>query len=125
MYMKQNKICDRLGDSYEQQKYILPYKKFLNAYVPNWLLCRKEKISPGAKLLYSLLCQHAGKNGQCYPKQETLAEELGCSKRTIARYIKELKKWELIKSTRLGKRCSNRYFMLEHEWMEFHDKKAA
>lgn len=100
------------------KKYINPHKQFINAYVPEWLACRNE-ISPGAKLCYGRLCRYAGKNGQCFPKQKTLAKALGCSPRQVARYLKELKKWKLIETTRLGKRCSNRYFFVSHEWMEF------
>lgn len=108
--------------SYNGKQFINPHRKFLMAPLPNWLLCRQE-ISYGAKCLYARLVQHAGQNAQCFPKEATLARELGCSKRSIARYKKQLMKYELIATTRLGKRCSNRYFFPHHEWMEFYEPK--
>ena len=78
-------------DLNEEKEYINPYKKFLNIQVPVWLACRKE-LKHGSKLLYGCLCKYAGKNGKCFPSQTTLARDLGCTKRTIARYLKELKK---------------------------------
>lgn len=110
-------LADKLSSN-KKTEYIIPYKKFQNIYVPDWLLCR-EDISNGAKLLYGKLCQHSGKDGNCFPKLRTLAEELGCSQRTIGRYVKELKEYGLIEPIRVGKKCSNRYRFLKHEWMEF------
>jgi len=105
------------GSCEDKPKYINPYRQFYNGFVPNWLMCRIE-VKPGPKLLYARLCQYAGKDGKCFPKQQTLAKELGTSVRTVARWMKELKDHGLIETTRLGKRCSNRYFFLEHPWME-------
>jgi hypothetical protein len=68
---------------------IIPWKKFISALIPNWLLSRCE-ISQGAKLCYARLAQYAGKEGRCFPKQRTLAAELGVSERMARKYIKEL-----------------------------------
>lgn len=103
-------------------RYINPYKKFLCALTPNWVLRRSnEEISNGAKLCYARLFQYSGKKGQCFPKRTTLAKEIGCSLRTVSRYLKELISNKLIKSSRLGKRCSNRYRFLDHHWIKKED----
>jgi len=98
-------------------KYINPYRLFVGSVIPNWLLQRKE-ISPGAKLCYARLCQYSGKNGLCYPKQVTLAKELGCSRSQVIRYLKELVKQGLIEKVRVGLQRANRYKFLRHNWMQ-------
>lgn len=102
------------------KKRIDPYKSWVGAMVPNWLLKRCE-VSPGAKLVYARLCEHSGRegNGRAYPGQKVLADELGISARQIRRYIVELEKHELIYSIQYGLRLVNSYVFLWHEWMEF------
>lgn len=58
---------------------------------------RRTDLSPIAKLLWGRLNQFAGRNGQCYPTQYRLAEELGCVPRTILRALKELENAGLIR----------------------------
>lgn len=99
------------------KSYVNPHKLFVGSFIPNWLL-RRNEISPGAKLGYARLCQYAGKDGVCFPKQETLAKELGCSRSQIIRYLKELKAHNLIERQRIGLHCSNRYRFLYHPWMQ-------
>jgi hypothetical protein len=90
---------------------------FVGAMTPNWLLCRRE-IGQGAKLAYARLAQHAGKNGKCFPKQQTLAAELGVSERMANEYIRILVKFGLIEKERPGLGMSNRYFFLDHPWIK-------
>lgn len=96
--------------------YINPYKLFVGAFIPNWLIERRG-ISAGAKLCYAKLCQFAGKGGVCFPKQETIASDMGIERRQAIRYIKELESHNLIFIQRIGLRCSNRYKFLYHPWM--------
>lgn len=84
--------------------------------IPNWLQCRRE-VSQGAKLAYARLAQHAGKDGECFPKQATLAVELGVSERTAHEYVRTLVKHNLIEMERPGLGMSNRYFFLDHPWI--------
>jgi hypothetical protein len=60
-------------------------------------IMRRTDLSPTAKLLWGRLSQFAGRNGQCYPTQYTLAWELGCVPRTILRGLKELEDAGLIR----------------------------
>ena len=54
------------------------------------------KISLGAKMLYSLLCDYAGDKDHCWPSQTTLAGLLGCSVSSIKTYLRELAGQRLI-----------------------------
>jgi uncharacterized phage protein (TIGR02220 family) len=98
-------------------KFINPWKLFTGAFTPNWLLCRKE-ISPGVKLCYALLCQYAGKKGECFPRQSDLAERLGVgSSRQVINYIKALERLKLIVAVKTRFQGRNVYKFLYHEWM--------
>lgn len=101
------------------KKYINPKKLFHGAFIPNWLLRRRD-LGFGAKLVYARLCQYAGDNALCYPSQETLGEELGTNKRQIIRFLAELEKNNLIERVRVGLKCTNRYIFPYHPWMEEH-----
>jgi hypothetical protein len=61
-------------------KYLIPWKKWVCALCPNWLMRRRE-LSHGAKLCYARLAQYSGKNGVCRPKLATLAMQLGVGER--------------------------------------------
>lgn len=98
-------------------KYINPFNLFVGAFIPNWLLARDE-VSAGAKLCYARLAQFAGKDGECYPSQITLATEIGAGERQIRRYINELEEQRLIDSVQVGLNQTNRYRFLWHPWME-------
>ena len=95
---------------------INPYRQFIGSFVPNWLLCRTE-ISHGAKLTYARLCQYAGKTGDCFPCQNTLAREVGVRGRTIRDYLAELEDQRLIERQHRGRNRSDAYYFLRHSWM--------
>ncbi|MEI8350061.1 MAG: helix-turn-helix domain-containing protein [Candidatus Omnitrophota bacterium] len=99
--------------------YINPYKLFIGAFLPNWLLSRPEKeISLGAKVCYAKLCQYAGKNGECFPNQTSIANDIGCGRRQVIRYIQELVGFQLIISVKVGFPGRNVYRFLYHDWMK-------
>ena len=88
-----------------------PYKHFHNAWVPTSLLSA-EGLSDGAKLLYGLLRKYAGKDGNCFPLQRTLALNMRRPERTIRKYLRELRKAQLVKTVRRGKGRAVRYEFL-------------
>lgn len=98
-------------------KRINPYKLFIGSFIPNWLLKRNE-ISQGAKLCYARLCQYSGEDGECFPKLETLAEEIGVTLNMAHRYCKELSEHRLIEIEQIGLGKPNRYYFLYHEFMD-------
>ncbi|MCB0055326.1 MAG: helix-turn-helix domain-containing protein, partial [Caldilinea sp.] len=57
--------------------------------VPNVIL-KSTDLSVGAKLAYAMLLSYAWQNDFCFPGQETLAEDMGVSKRSVISFIKEL-----------------------------------
>jgi hypothetical protein len=86
--------------------------------VPKWLMFRpKTDISFKAKILYSLLANHAGKSGECFPSQRTLARELDLPLRVLQDYLNELKQLGLVEVKRPGLQKPNRYFFYDHPWM--------
>ena len=90
-----------------ERKHINPYKLFYGAFIPNWLLQRAE-VSAGGKLCYARLCQYAGSRGSCYPKHDDIAKEIGVSRFSIVRHIKELIDFNLIEIKR--EQHNNSYF---------------
>ena len=57
--------------------------------VPNFILTNKE-LSVGAKLYYAMLLKYAREKDYCFPGQQTLAEDIGSSERSVRTYQKEL-----------------------------------
>ena len=57
--------------------------------VPNFILTNKD-LSVGAKLYYAMLLKYAREKDYCYPGQQTLAEDIGSSERSVRTYQKEL-----------------------------------
>jgi len=95
---------------------INPYRMFTGSWLPTWLLERRE-LSPGAKLTYARLARYAGKRGVAYPRQATLAEEIGVEERRAQRFLLELRKLGLIFVRKSGRGKPARYWFLEHAWI--------
>lgn len=71
-----------------------PKGKIYGPIMPKHVL--KLSISHGAKLLYALLCNHAGEKDHCWPSHALLADEVGCSISSVKSYLKELQAENLI-----------------------------
>jgi len=71
--------------------------------------------------IYVSLCRHADNEQKCFPAQETIAEELGCSVATIKRYLRLLTKHNVIAIERVKKGrkwAHNVYYLLDKsEWI--------
>lgn len=95
-----------------------PYKQFIGSHIPNALLSYPH-ISSTAKLCWARMAQYAGENGECFPKQETLALELGTNKTSIIRVLKELEDKGFIEKVKPSGsdrllHLNNRYYFLKH-----------
>jgi hypothetical protein len=90
-----------------------PHNKFIGSFIPNSLM-RCKDVSDGAKLCYGRLSQFKGKEGDAFPSHETLGKELGVSRDTAKRRVKELERLKLIKIKHVTG-SSNRYDFLWHE----------
>ncbi|MCK5123515.1 MAG: helix-turn-helix domain-containing protein [Candidatus Pacebacteria bacterium] len=76
--------------------------------VPNHIL-ESEKISPGAKLTYTMLLKYAWQNDFCFPGQDRLGKDMGVSRRSVNTYIQELEKKKFITIKRQGQGKPNIY----------------
>lgn len=52
---------------------------------------RDKNLNVVSKAIYAYLCSYAGKGKDVFPSQKLLCAELGISKNTLGKYIKELK----------------------------------
>lgn len=82
------------------------------AVIPNWL-ARDGSVSPAAKAVYINLSSRTGKDGWCWPSQQTIANETGYATRRVKQAIKELQAlgvvWVEVQRTPVGRR--NRYLL--------------
>lgn len=76
--------------------------------VPNAVL-RSNEISPGAKLVYTMLLSYAWHNDFCFPGQERLASDMGVTRQSANTHIKELERKGFIKVARRGQGKPNLY----------------
>lgn len=101
-----------IGEILKEKNIILKGADALSAQgftqVPNHIL-KSNKISPGAKLAYTMLLSYAWQNDYCYPGQERLANDMGSGVRSVVRYIQELEKEDFVKIKRRGQGKSNVY----------------
>ena len=76
--------------------------------VPNFLFDIKE-LTFGARIVYAKFLQYAWHNDYCFPGQERLATELGCTRVRVTQFVKELQQLGLIEVTRRGQGKTNIY----------------
>lgn len=82
--------------------------------VEKWILT-DPKLHASAKGLYALLCAYAGDKGQAFPGTDLLRHQMGLSKNTLHKYIKQLEGFGVIKVDQLrtdGKFSRNIYTLL-------------
>lgn len=95
-----------------------PYRMFTFVVIPNCIV-RSTKLTSTAKLCFGRMLQYAGEDGKCYPKQDTLAKEIGKSRIQIIRVIQELENMKLIRRIKANMEKftsiqSNHYVFLWH-----------
>jgi len=96
-----------------------PFRIFAGIYIPNFVW-QDRNLTNLSKLLFGRLISYAGKNGNCFPKQETLAEEFNVSTNTILTSINQLVAQKYLEkenptgADRLMHKCI-RYHFIWHE----------
>lgn len=95
------------------KKYLNPYRMFLGAFLPNWLL-KNTEITPSEKLTYARLCQFSGKDGRCFPKIDTIAQEIGLEERQVQRNLQRLEESGLIEVIRRPPQVNEYRFLWCH-----------
>lgn len=78
--------------------------------VPNHML-RSSRISPGAKLAYTMLLSYAWQNDYCFPGQDRLSRDIGVSERSVRSYLQELEAKEFLTIKRQGQGRPNLYIL--------------
>jgi biotin operon repressor len=85
---------------------------------PADIVDRQRELGDGPKRVYRRLKSYAGKNGSCFPSQQTLAADLGKSERQVRRDLDELESAGLIAAKLRNGRRSNTYQFLWHSMFE-------
>jgi len=76
--------------------------------IPNVIL-KSTKLSGGAKLAYTMLLSYAMGDDQCFPGQDRLGVDMGTSRQSANKYVKELESRGFINIKRRGQGRSNLY----------------
>lgn len=74
--------------------------------------------------VYTALCRHADISQKSNPSQETLARELNISRATVVEAIRILSLLKIIKVQRVGKKITNRYWLLSRKFWKKDLKKV-
>jgi len=78
--------------------------------VPNIVL-EHQTLSAGAKLTYAMLLRYAWQKDKCFPGQNRLAKDMGSSRRTVIRHIKELRESGYLETRKRGQGRTNVYIL--------------
>jgi hypothetical protein len=105
-----------------------PFGCYIGLFIPN-AISQCPDLSAAAKLVYGRLCQYAGRNGEAFPKQTTLADEVGLQRRRVQQVLEELETFGLIESSvpkgaKKLMHATNRYYFLEHKILKDSTKLA-
>ncbi len=63
--------------------------------------------------VYCSLARHVDKKQACFPSVNKIAEELGIGRNSVIESIKRLEFWNIIHKDRIGKKATNRYYLLD------------
>lgn len=95
-----------------------PKNDATSIHIPCWLIqIPSKQLSHQAKLLYGRLSMWSNAHGNVFRSIIQLSKELGCSKSTIDRTIKELKLVNLIGTFQPYKGGINHFEFYDHPWM--------
>ncbi|MDF2231673.1 helix-turn-helix domain-containing protein [Albimonas sp. CAU 1670] len=76
--------------------------------VPNAIL-RTRELSMGAKMAYAAMLSYKWNDGECFPGQQRLADDIGVSRQTVNEYVGELSRKGYISISKRGQGRPNRY----------------
>lgn len=88
-----------------------PWRGACGFYPPD-VVGRQKDLTSGQKRLYERLVRFAGRNGECYPSHDTLAEALGITDRQVRRILTALEKYPLIAHRLRDGRRANTYIFV-------------
>ena len=77
-------------------------------------------------MVYVALVRHANKEQKTWPSQERVARQVGVTREWVGRFLTILEYFNLIKGVRVGKMCTNRYYLIdEKHWRRDFDVMEA
>lgn len=76
--------------------------------------------------VYLSLVRHADKQQKSWPSQTRIAHQIDISRQWVGIYLKILQYFNLVRSVRVGKRCNNRYYLIDERFWksDFEQMKA-
>ena len=114
MVEKHEGQLQRISDIIRERNIVLKGADALSAQgftqVPN-LMLRSAKISPGAKLAYTMLLSYAWQNDFCFPGQARLGKDIGVTDRSVRTYLQELEAKNFLSIHRQGQGKPNLYVL--------------
>ena len=103
-----------IRDLRAKERFVLD-NAFFNGYV--------KILGTNALGVYCSLCRHADKKQKSFPSVKLLSKELNIHRTTIIDCNKALELFNIIKIVRLGKMCTNRYYLLDKKyWVRIGDE---
>jgi hypothetical protein len=105
-----------------------PYKKFLRFIIVPESILSNPDLSHGAKLVYGILAQHAGEDGNAYPSVARIARILCLKPRRTRSILEELETYGLIRRIRRTTSSgptSNAFEFLWHQSLDDYEGGAA
>ncbi len=99
----------------KKEKIIIRSKRKSNWFwIDNELIDIYSKILDGNTIkVYLKLVRLSGNGNICYPSLENISKDLSLSVPTIIDRLKVLEFFKIIKKERIGKKCTNRYWLLD------------
>ena len=74
-------------------------------------------LGPTLSMIYLAFVRHANKDQKSWPSQTRIANQIGVSREWVNKQIQVLEFFNLIKKIRVGKSCTNRYYLIdEKQW---------
>jgi len=95
------------------------HKMWPGVFIPDPIFYLKG-IPMITKVIYARLLRYAGEDGRCFPKMQTLAEEMDMARRTVRDHISTLVKVGLLVREQPAKHLPNNYAFVWHQCHEDH-----
>lgn len=73
-------------------------------------------LGPTCSMVYYSLVRHANKEQKTWPSQKRIAHQVGASREWVGRYIQILAYFNIVRSVRVGRSCTNRYYLVDEKY---------
>ena len=89
----------------------------MDRYAAREIVLKSSDLSKGARMLYMALDNFQREGGRCWPRQKALREIVGCSPRSLCRYLIELTEAGLVIAKKTTYGGPNEYRLQWcHQW---------